>query len=149
MKLILAEGGSASSLSCDVTDPCEVGEVFRHTLAHHGHVDVVVNAVGMFAPTPVFESDPEVVARLIDVNLAGGIRVCLAAIEAMRDAGGVFVAVTSTQAVLAEANSPVYAATKAGLGHFVASLARPVLQARHPGRRGCAWSDSHAHARQP
>ncbi|MBA4025089.1 MAG: hypothetical protein C0482_22265 [Gordonia sp.] len=123
VKSVVAEGGRASSYKCDVTDSKEIGAVFRAVKARNGHVDVVVNAAGMFAPTPVFDPDPEVIAKLIDVNLAGGIHVCLGAIEAMRDTGGVFVAVTSTQAVLAEANSPVYAATKAGIGHFIASLA--------------------------
>jgi len=78
VRSIEKDGGTASAVTCDVTDRRSVEAAFDDVLA---------------------------------------------ALKAMRATGGVLVNITSTQAVLAEPGSPVYAATKAGLAHFTASLA--------------------------
>jgi 3-oxoacyl-[acyl-carrier protein] reductase len=123
VRSIVTDRGTASAVTCDVTDRASVDAAFDGVLARHGRLDVVVNSAGVFAPTPAFDADPAAIDLLVNVNLIGGITVSLAALKAMRPTGGVLVNVTSTQAVLAEPGSPVYAATKAGLAHFTASLA--------------------------
>jgi 3-oxoacyl-[acyl-carrier protein] reductase len=120
---IANDGGAVSAVTCDVTDRASVDAAFDDVLARHGALDIVVNSSGIFAPTPAFDADPAVIDLLVNVNFLGGITVSFAALKAMQATGGVLVNVTSTQAVLAEPGSPVYAATKAGLGHFTASLA--------------------------
>ena len=123
VRSIEKDGGTASAVTCDVTDRRSVEAAFDDVLARHGRLDVVVNSAGAFAPTPAFDADPALIDLLVSVNFLGGITVSLAALKAMRATGGVLVNITSTQAVLAEPGSPVYAATKAGLAHFTASLA--------------------------
>jgi len=123
VRSIEKDGGTASAVTCDVTDRRSVEAAFDDVLARHGRLDVVVNSAGAFAPTPAFNADPALIDLLVSVNFLGGITVSLAALKAMRATGGVLVNITSTQAVLAEPGSPVYAATKAGLAHFTASLA--------------------------
>jgi 3-oxoacyl-[acyl-carrier protein] reductase len=120
---IAADGGTASAVTCDVTDRASVSAAFNEVLARHGRLDIVVNSSGIFAPTPAFDADPAVIDQLVNVNFLGAISVSLAALKAMQPTGGVLINITSTQAVLAEPGSPVYAATKAALGHFTASLA--------------------------
>ncbi|MFE3059510.1 SDR family NAD(P)-dependent oxidoreductase [Nocardia sp. NPDC059239] len=117
------DGGRAVAVTCDVTDRDTVAALFAEINELYGRLDVVVNAAGVYAPTPVFTPDPVIIDKLVAVNLVGAINVSFAAVAAMRPSGGVLVNVTSTQAVLAEPDSPVYAATKAGLAHFTASLA--------------------------
>ncbi|QSE90803.1 SDR family oxidoreductase [Rhodococcus pseudokoreensis] len=116
-------GGRAEAITCDITDRASVASLFDGIIAQYGRLDVVVNSAGTYAPTPVFAPDAAVIDRLVAVNLVGAFTVSFAAAAAMRPTGGVLVNVTSTQAVLAEPDSPVYAATKAGLAHFTASLA--------------------------
>jgi 3-oxoacyl-[acyl-carrier protein] reductase len=116
-------GGRASAVTCDVTDRGSVATGFDTALSRHGRLDIVINSAGVFAPTPVFDTDPALVDLLVNVNFVGTVTVSLAALKAMRDTGGVLINVTSTQAVLAEPGSPVYAATKAAVAHFTASLA--------------------------
>jgi 3-oxoacyl-[acyl-carrier protein] reductase len=120
---IAADGGTASAVTCDITDRASVDAAFNEVLARHGKLDIVINSAGVFARTPAFDPDPAVIDQLVKVNFLGPINASFAALKAMRGTGGVLVNVTSTQAVLAEPGSPVYAATKAGLGHFTASLA--------------------------
>jgi 3-oxoacyl-[acyl-carrier protein] reductase len=100
-----------------------VHALFEEIISKFGRIDIVVNSAGVFHPTPAFEANAEDVDRLVQVNLVGGINVIHGALKAMRSTGGSIVSVTSTQAVLAEPGCAVYAATKAGLAHFTASLA--------------------------
>jgi len=116
-------GGMASALSCDVVDRTSVQNLFDAIIAQFGRIDIVVNSAGVFFPTPAFAPNPDQIDALIRVNFVGGINVVHCALKAMKSTGGVIVSVTSTQAVLAEPGCAVYAATKAGLAHFVASLA--------------------------
>jgi 3-oxoacyl-[acyl-carrier protein] reductase len=116
-------GGKAIAMHCDVTDRRSVQALFDSVIAQFGRIDVAVNSAGVFSPTPAFDADSERIDALVHVNLLGGINVIHAALKAMKPTGGVIVTVTSTQAVRAEPGCAVYAATKAGLAHFVASLA--------------------------
>jgi 3-oxoacyl-[acyl-carrier protein] reductase len=129
---ISRRGGAASAMNCDVTDRGSVEAVFEAVISEFGRIDIVVNSAGVFFPTPAFEPNAEQVDALIRVNLTGGINVIHGALRAMRPTGGVIVSVTSTQAVLAEPGCAVYAATKAAMAHFTASLA-PEL--KHSGIR--------------
>jgi NAD(P)-dependent dehydrogenase (short-subunit alcohol dehydrogenase family) len=123
VRQIQEDGGSATGMACDVSDRDSVSRLFDELLAQHQRLDVVVNSAGIFAMTSVFEPDYERVDALIAVNLVGAMNVTFGAIAAMRSTGGVLVCVTSTEGVLASPAEPVYAATKAGLGHFIASIA--------------------------
>jgi 3-oxoacyl-[acyl-carrier protein] reductase len=120
-------GGVASAMRCDVADLASVQALFDTIITTFGQIDVVVNSAGVFFPTPAFTPDPDRVDTLVRVNFVGAMNVIHCALRAMKPTGGVIVSVTSTQAVLAEPSCAVYAATKAALGHFVASLA-PELQ---------------------
>jgi 3-oxoacyl-[acyl-carrier protein] reductase len=114
-------GGTAWGATCDVADRQSVAQLFTQVENKYGRVDIVVNSAGYHAPTPAFEPDAEQVDRLIAVNFLGGINVIQAAIQSMRPRGGVIVAVHSTQSVLGEPGQAVYAATKAGIAHFLKS----------------------------
>jgi NAD(P)-dependent dehydrogenase (short-subunit alcohol dehydrogenase family) len=117
-------GGIASARYCDVCDRAGVQSLFDTIIGEFGRIDIVVNSAGVFFPTPAFVPNADQVEALIRVNFVGGINVIHSALNAMKSTGGgVIVSVTSTQAVLAEPGCSVYAATKAGMAHFVASLA--------------------------
>jgi 3-oxoacyl-[acyl-carrier protein] reductase len=129
---IVAAGGTATAVPCDVTDRAGVDAMFASVVERFGRVDIVVNSAGVFYPTPAFEPDAAHVDSLVRVNLLGGINVIHGGLKVMRQRGGAIVTVTSTQASLAEPGCAVYAATKAAMAHFTASLA-PEL--KHTGIR--------------
>ena len=129
---ITAAGGNAAAVACDVTDRTGVHAMFSDVVERFGGVDIVVNSAGVFFPTPAFDPDAQQVESLVLVNLLGGINVVHGALKVMRPRGGAIVTVTSTQASLAEPGCAVYAATKAAMAHFTASLA-PEL--KHSGIR--------------
>jgi 3-oxoacyl-[acyl-carrier protein] reductase len=121
---LMREGYSVQWMGCDVTDRSGVKTAFAAVLEQFGRLDIVINSAGVFFPTPVLESDPTTIDALIRVNLLGGINVVQEAVCAMRPrGGGVVVTVTSTQTVRAEPGCAVYAATKAAIAHYVASIA--------------------------
>jgi NAD(P)-dependent dehydrogenase (short-subunit alcohol dehydrogenase family) len=127
---IVANGGVARVVQCDVADRDSVQRLFADVHESEGSVDIVVNSAGLFHQTPAFDADPAKIDALVGVNLLGGMNVIFAALQAMRGRGGAIVSVTSTQAVLAEPASPVYAATKRALEHFTASLAPELKDSR-------------------
>lgn len=91
----------------------------------HGAVDVLVNNVGDWLEVlPFHLSTPEHWDRLLDVNLRQVFLVTHAFLGGMVDRGrGVVVNVSSIEGVRAYPSDPVYAAAKAAVNHFTASLA--------------------------
>jgi NAD(P)-dependent dehydrogenase (short-subunit alcohol dehydrogenase family) len=72
--------------TCDVTDPASVASFFSGVKETHGHIDVVFNNAGRFAPATSF-GDLDVLTwrEMIDTNLNGAFYVAREAFRAMRD----------------------------------------------------------------
>jgi NAD(P)-dependent dehydrogenase (short-subunit alcohol dehydrogenase family) len=89
VKLIEAEGGSASAVPTDITQPDEVAELVRTTVSRHGGLHVAVNnagactAGGMITDIPVDEW-----AGQLTSNLTGTLLSMQREIEHMRHHGG-------------------------------------------------------------
>ncbi len=118
-------GPAASSHHADVTDTSAVATMAGEVLAAHGHVDVLVNNVGHWLRvTPFHLGGPEHWAEILAVNLTQVFSVTKAFLGQMIDRGrGVIVNVSSVEGVRAYPSDPVYAAAKAAVNHFTASMA--------------------------
>ena len=101
----------------DVTDAGAVDAL----LARIGELDIVVNAAGVIRRDDEF--DPTVFARVIDVNLTGAMRVCMAARPALARSGGSVVNIASMLTFFGGPRVPAYSASKGGIGQLTRSLA--------------------------
>jgi NADP-dependent 3-hydroxy acid dehydrogenase YdfG len=110
------------ALTLDVTDPRSVEIAAAAVLDRHGGVDVVVNnaGVGLFKrwqDTPVDE-----IARVMEVNLYGAVRVAQAFLPSLIERHGVLVQVASVAGRRGYAKHTAYCASKHALIGFSESL---------------------------
>lgn len=112
---VAAAGGEAVVL--DVSDDAAVGAFF----AQFERLDALVTAAGMVARNA--EYDIATFARVIDVNLTGTMRACVAARPALARARGAVVTVASIMGYAANPMQPAYSASKAGVINLTRALA--------------------------
>ena len=84
-------------------------------------LDAVVNAAGMIKR--VAEFDMATFQRVLDVNLSGMMRVCLASKSKLTQSGGSIVNVASMLSFFGGALVPAYASSKGGVAQLTKSLA--------------------------
>jgi NAD(P)-dependent dehydrogenase (short-subunit alcohol dehydrogenase family) len=84
-------------------------------------IDCVVNCAGMILRRDEF--DPASYARVIDCNLQGTMRVCVAAKPKFAKAGGAIVNTASMFTYFGAAHAPAYASSKSAIGGLTRSLA--------------------------
>lgn len=101
----------------DVTDDAAVTS-FAKT---HKRVDALVNCAGILARDKEFEI--ETFMKVIDVNLAGTFRTCMAFQPMLAEAKGSIVNIASMNATLALPRIPAYCASKGGVVMLTKALA--------------------------
>ena len=106
-----------SFATLDVRDPGAIGAL----LDGFDRLDVVVNAAGVIRRDQ--ESDPDVFAQVIDINLTGTMRVCAATKPKLAAAQGCVVNLASMLTFFGGARVPAYSASKGGVGQLTKSLA--------------------------
>ncbi len=101
----------------DVTDSAAVGAF----AARFGRLNVLINAAGVLLRHDEYEADT--FARVLDINLTGGLRLATALKPALAAAQGSIVNVASMYAFFGAAHAPAYAASKGGVVQLTRSLA--------------------------
>jgi len=107
----------AVRVEADVAAPGAVGEI----AASLERLDVVVACAGIIRRDE--EHDPEVFARVVDVNLTGTMRTLAACRPLLAESGGAAVATASMLSFLGGPRVPGYAASKGAIVSLVKSLA--------------------------
>jgi NAD(P)-dependent dehydrogenase (short-subunit alcohol dehydrogenase family) len=124
----LASPDEHLALPVDLTDPGAVGSMVERAHEHFGGFDAVHANAGMCPPErPFTETAPEVVDRVLDVNVKGIINTLRSAVPSVRD-GGAVVITASASGLLAHPGAAVYAASKIaliGLGRCLAAELAP------------------------
>jgi NAD(P)-dependent dehydrogenase (short-subunit alcohol dehydrogenase family) len=108
---------SAGLPELDVRDAGSIEKVF----AGVDELDVLVNAAGMIKRDEEFRMD--VFEDVLDVNLKGTMRMCLAAYARLKESHGVIVNIGSLLSFLGGANVPAYTASKGAIAQLTKSLA--------------------------
>lgn len=85
-------------------------------------IDVLVNCAGVIRRDGA-EFTPQGFAEVVDINLTGTQRCCLAAYPALKAQGGCVVNTASMLTFFGSAVAPAYAASKGGIGQLTRSLA--------------------------
>ena len=121
-------GGAAITL--DVTDAGSVARAASEAAAALGPVDVCVNCAGWDELKPFVETDDAFMRRVLEINLAGAIRVCRALVPSMVERKwGRVVNIASDAGRVGSSNEAIYSGAKGGLIAFTKTLAREL--ARH------------------
>lgn len=109
--------GGISARRLDVTD----GGAVTAFVDEHSHVDVLVNSAGMIV-RELGEYDALNFSRVLDVNVTGTMRMCVAARKRM-SAGAAIVNIASIMSFFANGMAPGYTASKGGVAQLTKALA--------------------------
>ena len=122
---IVASGGRAEALACDVADYAAVERVTAQTRTALGGLDILVNNAGIIEPiADIATSDPAVWASNISINLVGAYNAARAALPGLlAGGGGVIVNVSSGAAFRPLEGWSAYCSGKAGLAMFTRAIA--------------------------
>ena len=121
---IIAEGGRASAMSCDVTDRAQIATLVEAVERDQGRIDILVQSAGVCYFGPIEQMPARQIDLMFGVNVIGAISVIQAALPAMKRAGGgAIVNIASGAALLGVNEGAVYGATKAALQHFTRTMA--------------------------
>ncbi|MDO5628337.1 MAG: SDR family NAD(P)-dependent oxidoreductase [Mobilicoccus sp.] len=118
-------GVRAIPFQLDVRDADQVEQAAAEIITHAGRLAVWINNAGVLTTGPAWEQSPQVRARMIEVNSLGLINGTVAAIGAMRDAGGGHILnIVSLAGLSPVPGEAVYAASKhAALGFSLSTNA--------------------------
>ena len=107
--------GRVVAQRCDVTVQDDVDALFAAAGRALGAVDVVINNAGLGGTANLVDMTDAQWAKVLDVTLNGTFRMTRAAMQAMRDRGGVIVNNASVLGWRAQKGQAHYAAAKAGV----------------------------------
>lgn len=137
---IVAVGGEAFGLACDVTDPVSVAGARDAILTRWDTVDVLLNGAGGNHPKatttpeiPFFALRPEAFRQVFDTNFTGTLLASQAWGEVMaRQRRGVIINIASMNAIRPLTRIPAYSAAKAAVANLTQWLAVYMAQEYGP-----------------
>lgn len=120
---IVARGGQAAGMACDVTAEDDLVALVRGTVERFGSLTALVSNAGGGGPKP-FEMPMADFRRAFDLNVFSLFRLAqLAAPEMERAGGGAVLAITSMSAENKNRRMAAYASSKAATSHLVRNIA--------------------------
>ena len=122
---IVAAGGHAEAMACDVRDYAQVEALVAATRERLGPIDILVNNAGVIEPIgPLAESDPAAWSDNVQINIVGGYHAMRAVLPAMLAAGrGIIVNISSGAAHRPLEGWGAYATGKAGIAMVTRAVA--------------------------
>lgn len=124
----IADGGDhASAFTCDVTSETSVSDAVAALVEGLGPPTVVCNVAGIGGFYNTVDMPTDRWDRILAVNLTGPFLVCRATLPSLLEHGGCIVNVASNTALMGQAYSAAYCASKAGLLMFSKALAAEFL----------------------
>ena len=122
-KEIVAAGGQAIGVACDITNPESCDRAAQAAVDQFGRLDGMVDCAGISKPHDSISLPPADWARMVDVQLNGAFYVAQACAKRMWESGGAIVFITSTNAEAAFPRRAAYCSAKAGLAMLTKVLA--------------------------
>jgi NAD(P)-dependent dehydrogenase (short-subunit alcohol dehydrogenase family) len=117
------EGNAARVSGHDVADAAQAQALIDGCVEEYGRIDGLVNNAGLNYEALPWEEDPEQVRRMVEVNVLGVLYPGIAAIKAMRAAGGGSIVNVSSGASLGQRTLGTYSATKGAIASLTYSWA--------------------------
>lgn len=123
---IIAEGGTAHAIECDVTKDEALVNLVDQTLATYGQINILVNNVGgggagRESPSQI---DVKEFERVFEMNVFSMWRLCQLVAPHMKTAGyGSIINMSSMASINKSAAISAYASSKAAINHMTSNLA--------------------------
>jgi len=124
-KRVVAAGGQARMLVCDVTDGAQV----RSEIARLERLDVLVNNAGVNVPEPFVEVSEDNLDKMLALNVRGAFLVAQATVRKMleapdrRERGGVVINISSQMGRVGAERRTVYCTTKHAIEGLTKAMA--------------------------
>jgi len=122
---IIAAGGRATAVMCDVANESHVEAMIADVIDRHGGIDILINNAGLHSVAynaPMAQMGLAMVRRLFDVNVMGVIICSLAARKAM--SGRVGASIVNISSSAAYSSGTAYGASKLAVRGITMTLAR-------------------------
>jgi NADP-dependent 3-hydroxy acid dehydrogenase YdfG len=120
---IETRGGTAFAVSLDVTSDASVAQAVAAAVRRFGRIDVLVNNAGVSAQAFVADADFATLARQMDVNFFGVVRMVRALLPEMLERGdGAILNIGSVAGRVPYPSMATYGASKAALHAFSQAL---------------------------
>ncbi len=103
---------------CDVTNQAALERAVAGTVQAFGGIDLVITNAGIGSRGTVAVSSPDVMARVVEVNLIGTIRTVRATLEHVAARKGAYMLISSAASLATSPGIAAYAASKAGVEQF-------------------------------
>lgn len=122
---ITADGGTASFIQLDVTDPRAVDAAVEETVRRHGSLDILVNNAGVLTSGSILDTDDETWRTQFAVNVDGTFYCTRAAIRQMlaQGNGGKVVNISSISGFRGNPGFAAYCSSKGAIVNFTRQVA--------------------------
>jgi NAD(P)-dependent dehydrogenase (short-subunit alcohol dehydrogenase family) len=120
---IRSEGGRADFIRVDMGKPSDVRRLIRETVRTFGRIDALVNNAGVGSGTRFLSRPIGEWNRVVAVNLTGTYLAAQTAAPHLAKVKGAIVNIASTRALMSEADTEPYTATKGGIVALTHALA--------------------------
>ena len=121
--LVVAAGGTAHAVECDVSDATAVNAAFSSLSGQVEALDILVNSAGVSHIGTLGSTDEAAFDRLYRVNVKGIYLCCRAAVPAMSNRGGVIVNMASIASLIGLEERFAYSMTKGAVLSMTRSIA--------------------------
>jgi NAD(P)-dependent dehydrogenase (short-subunit alcohol dehydrogenase family) len=115
-------GHEVLALACDVTDPAACESALTAAGVRFGRIDVVINNAGITHRSAFAMTRPDVLRRVLEVNLFGAINLTRAALPSLQSTRGLLIAISSVAGYTPLIARTGYAASKHAVHGFFESL---------------------------
>jgi NAD(P)-dependent dehydrogenase (short-subunit alcohol dehydrogenase family) len=123
--MIEKEGGQAGSLEANIVKAGEADAIIAAAKARFGHIDILVNNVGIGGgDAPAHKIDETAFDRIVNVNLKGTMLMTRAALPVMREQGKGAIVNISSLASIAGGIQIAYEVSKAAVNRLTTSVAQ-------------------------
>ncbi|MCA1056639.1 SDR family oxidoreductase [Rossellomorea aquimaris] len=129
-KQLLGSGHEVEFHEVDVSSHAEVKKGFDAIRKKHDALDVLINNAGISKFMSFWEMSPGDWNSIIAVNLNSMFYCTREAAEMMKEEGGSIINMASTRALMSEANTEAYSASKGGIASLTHSLAITLAEYR-------------------
>ncbi len=122
---IVAAGGSAEAIQCDVSDFKACEELAKSVVAKYGKLDILVNNAGVTRDGLLMGMSEDDYDRVLDTNLKGAFNMTRHFSRVfLKQRSGRIINISSVSGVMGNAGQANYSASKAGLIGLTKSVAR-------------------------
>jgi NAD(P)-dependent dehydrogenase (short-subunit alcohol dehydrogenase family) len=122
---IVKAGGRGIALVGNIAEAGSVEKLVANAEAKLGPIDILINAAGVYANTPIGDTDEALIDHLVDINLKGSFRMINALAPRMKNQRrGKIVNFSSVNAYVGVESQSLYCACKAGIDLMTRAMAR-------------------------